>query len=97
MPLAREVRRSFILSEQVRVLKLSDTKGGRGMAKLTLTRDDGSKEEFHPDSVIIQPGGSLRELRVMDEISRMMVGLNTNERKRIIAWLADRNVNTGVD
>lgn len=67
------------------------------MATLTLTRDDGTKEEFDPRSLIIQPNGTLREIQIMEQMTRMMQGLNTNERRRIIAWLADRNATTDVD
>ncbi len=67
------------------------------MAKLTRTDDDGTTTEFEPDALVIETKGRLRELVIMDQIVQLMRGLNGNERKRIIAWLADRNENVGVD
>lgn len=67
--------------------------------KFTITHDDGTTEELDAERTIAitTPINTLRELAIMDQMSQMMRGLNTNERNRIIAWLSDRNVNTGVD
>ena len=67
--------------------------------KITVTHDDDTTEELDPQRTftITSPFGMLRELSVMDQMTQLMRGLNTNERKRIIAWLADLNENVGVD
>lgn len=56
--------------------------------RLTLTRADGSTEEFDPRSVIIPPvSGVLPELAALDRVRRELETLPEPERMRILDWL----------